>query len=720
MIKNKPIRTNKTKKSFRPEFEKRNQDTIGKDTDGIQETLSRIALLARGSQTQWLTMNAYLAFVATTLLGMRDVDFIAANNLVSLPIVQVQIDTTTFVLVGPTLGLLLFMHFHVQLSKLWNAVAQLPSGRKASGLEHKIHPWLLFDLVLSLRGDVDNSDRPARRLTLLTVFAFVWLTGPLTLAFFWWRSAVSHNEIITLLHSSFFFLSVYFASLSWRQLKRTADRDSIAKPQKPSRFLMLFLCFAIVALGWLRSEGGIDKYVNAIAKFYDDNAPYNWPETTYVSREDGIGQRLRYGQETDAERLAWIRDQVMSLDDFLMVVEHPYIGGRTWTFHPLANIDLAGVSVSERPTGWLGYESERDKFRRERCADFGNEFPERLCGSGVYNQHEYRDVEQERSKHCEAIDRDSCMLAFVSQDRSIAEDWRRERQLRRANIAPLDLKSSDLRQAIANNAIFTNVLLDHSRFDGGIFWNSDFEGASLRSLLAYNAQFGGSNFQDVNFRGATLVDSVFQRSLLDSADFQWTYINDSYFGISDLSEADFQNAILIDVGFNGSMLVGTSFEQTALDYPVFRNTLVENVSFRYAIIIGGVFFETVVAQASFENTNVKSVIAFGADLSGLVDVTQEQLDVFLADDGTIVPPGRDPVSGKPFRIPMCWIERPVGFEGMVLRQFQRENNSHQIAPPLPERTKEEIEDSWLCSGDQIWKYNSLADRRAWENTEPAK
>lgn len=718
MKKSRPVRARSPKRYLRPAARNGTEAPKSKNSNDLDQVLARIALLAKGSQTQWLTLNAYLAFIATTLLGMRDEDFIATGNLVTLPLVQVQIDTTTFVIVGPALGLLLYMYFHAQLSKLWNSILLLPSGTQAEGLEQKIHPWLLFDLILSIRGDINNSDRPARRITHFTVLTFVWLTGPVVIAYFWWRSAVAHSEFITLFHSLLFVAGIYFAFLSWRQLMIAVEGSDQSRSRIRSKVLFWGLFLTVGTIGWLRSEGGIDKYVNAVVKMYDNNAPFNWRETTLVSREDGLGQRVRFGQEADAERLKWIRERFLSLDDLQIELEHPFIGGVTWGIHPLARIDIAGASFADRPNGWLGFLDERDMFRRETCASHAVEIPLRLCGSLIHNQYEYESVQQERSEFCSENSSDgNCLSAFISTDRMIAEEWRRERRLRRASIAPVEFRRTDLRHAIANNSVFTNALLEHSRFDGGRFWNSDFEGADLLLIQAYKAAFDGSNFQDASLRSAELVDSVFQGSLFDSARFDWAYINDSYFGVSDLSGASFDTAILIEVGFNGSLLVNTSFRKTKLDYPTFRNARLEGVSFWNGVITGGFFEETIVKQASLDRTNVKSVIAFGADLSGLVDVQQSQLDVFLADEYTTVPLGVDTETGKPFRVPTCWLDKPEGFDGMVRIQHERENNPYQIAPPLPERTKEKIEASWLCSGSQTWRYHNTSAKEAWEGTE---
>ncbi|MEL6998460.1 MAG: hypothetical protein AAFP68_09380, partial [Pseudomonadota bacterium] len=95
-------------------------------TDPPTPEIARINALSLVARTTWFGLLAYLAFVGVTLLGVEDADFFVPSRQTQLPLVNVSIPTSAFFWFAPLLGAGLYTYLHLQLVKLWEALATPP------------------------------------------------------------------------------------------------------------------------------------------------------------------------------------------------------------------------------------------------------------------------------------------------------------------------------------------------------------------------------------------------------------------------------------------------------------------------------------------------------------------------------------------------------------------------------------------------------------------
>ena len=186
--------------------------------------IARINELSLIARTTWFGLLAYLAFVGITLLGVEDADFFVPSRQTQLPLVNVAIPTSSFFWFAPILGAALYAFLHLQLLKLWEALATPPPTLDGKHLSELIHPWLISDYALSHRTDNALRERPLAWLSHLATWGLVWLAGPVILTGFWLRSMPAHDVLMTLIIGLCLMNCLHVAFTShWTLTERMAD-----------------------------------------------------------------------------------------------------------------------------------------------------------------------------------------------------------------------------------------------------------------------------------------------------------------------------------------------------------------------------------------------------------------------------------------------------------------------------------------------------------------
>ncbi len=161
--------------------------------------IARINEISQMARATWFGLLAYFTFVGITLLGVEDADFFIPSRQTRLPLVNVDIPTADFFLFAPILGAALFIYLHLQLLKLWDALAAPPPEIAGRPLAEHVMPWLINDLALAIRGKGAAAPRPMSWLSYLVTFALVFAAGPILLGWIWVRYWPSHDERTTLI-----------------------------------------------------------------------------------------------------------------------------------------------------------------------------------------------------------------------------------------------------------------------------------------------------------------------------------------------------------------------------------------------------------------------------------------------------------------------------------------------------------------------------------------
>lgn len=190
--------------------------TIAEATSNAQKLF--IAMLS-GCLYSWLT-------IATT----KDAALLTNSASSPLPIIGTALPIVGFYLVAPVVLLALYFYFHLNMQRLWEALADLPAvfpdGRS---LNKRADPWLLNGLVsahfVRLRCERPSLSRVQQCLSIL----LAWWVVPATLFVFWGRFLVRHDWFATGLHVGLVAAAIGFGWMSYR-LACTTLRGASHRP----------------------------------------------------------------------------------------------------------------------------------------------------------------------------------------------------------------------------------------------------------------------------------------------------------------------------------------------------------------------------------------------------------------------------------------------------------------------------------------------------------
>ncbi|MGD1916079.1 MAG: hypothetical protein ACFCBV_07820 [Phycisphaerales bacterium] len=153
--------------------------------DSVKRRLEHVAEVSKQARASWFLMLGFLAFAGVTLLGVEDADFFRYGASTDLPVLNIEIPTRSFFWVAPLLIAGFFVHLHLYLLKLWNAIALLPDTVDGHHTDACVFPWLITDWGLARRKL--RRGRPLCLLNDLIVLALVWILPVVILGLFWWR-----------------------------------------------------------------------------------------------------------------------------------------------------------------------------------------------------------------------------------------------------------------------------------------------------------------------------------------------------------------------------------------------------------------------------------------------------------------------------------------------------------------------------------------------------
>ena len=190
--------------------------TIAKATSNAQKLF--IAVLG-GCVYSWLT-------IATT----KDAALLTNSVSSPLPVIATPLPIVGFYYVAPVLLLALYFYFHLNMQRLWEALADLPAvfpdGRP---LDKRADPWLLNVLVRAHFVRLRSDKPPLSWLQKWISIILGWWLVPVTLLAFWSYFLRRHDWVGTGLHVVLFTASLAGACIFYRLARGTLRGE----PRKP-------------------------------------------------------------------------------------------------------------------------------------------------------------------------------------------------------------------------------------------------------------------------------------------------------------------------------------------------------------------------------------------------------------------------------------------------------------------------------------------------------
>jgi len=154
-----------------------------------------------------------------------------------------------------------------------------------------------------------------------------------------------------------------------------------------------------------------------------------------------------------------------------------------------------------------------------------------------------------------------------------------------------------------------------------------------------------ARLEQANLEGATLDDADLSGAKMDGAT---------------LSDASLERVALAMADLNGASLGGARMRGVDLTSADLReaNLLVANLE-------GADVSRADFRNADWSRTFTRALVAYGADLRGASNLTQDQLDEMVGDEETLLPDGPAPDTGKAYHVWTCWQQSPPDLDAIV-------------------------------------------------------
>ena len=647
------------------------------DKDPIIE---RINTLTQTSRTTWFGLLSYLAFVGVTLLGVEDADFFIDSRQTDLPLIGVSIPTASFFVFAPILGAALYIYLHLHLRKLWEVLNKANARPGDKRLEEQVLPWLVSDLVLRMRKDDAIKARPMDWLAGLVTRLLVWVAGPFVLLAFWWRSMPAHDEWLTLLIGGTAILSLYAGFSSWWRLQ---DCRKLEESQPTlwrgwyRRPLAAITIISLIAVSWLRTEGGIDFYVNRAIDIYENLVRNGAPLERFTGKKFNNGDEKPplYVQEEFVANLPW----VWTLDNVtfptLADLEERGVVVIDWTpstpsclepndpaYPPkarnrivawvvckrtglagrstLARTDLAGVEIVPDTAGIPARDIAQRRFRAQWCRRQG--LPLNVCGNVYTVANRAPDhVLFQRTQWCLDNDypraplktvgtpglspnkpdpelssegRGKCGGFFAGQDEDFEEEWAAERANTLAQLERRDLRGRDLRGAELFRAILTDADLTAARLEGADLFRARMEGADLTAAQMEGADLYGARLEGADLRDARLEGADLGEARMEGADLFRARMEGADLRRARLEGADLRDARLERADLRWARLEGANFGRARLEGADLHDARLEGADLTAAQMEGANLREARLEGADLTAAQMEGAILYGAHI----------------------------------------------------------------------------------------------------------
>ena len=182
----------------------------------------------------------------------------------------------------------------------------------------------------------------------------------------------------------------------------------------------------------------------------------------------------------------------------------------------------------------------------------------------------------------------------------------------------------------------------------------DWSGCRKRNVILSDTDFSGANFNKTDLFGSDMRETNFANANLSRANMTRVNISESDLTKADLSKVDGGRMVLQDVDLTDSSLEKAElsradFESSNLTNANLNKTELGRSNFTNANLTGAQITFTNLARANFTDANMSGTdlqkswtyltVFEGVDLSGVVNLSQEQLELACGDSDTKLPAG---------------------------------------------------------------------------------
>lgn len=584
------------------------------------QVIKRIDEIIQNARTTWFALLGVLVFAGITLLGVKDIDFFAAQSETKLPLVGVSVPVEYFFWAGAALVTALYVYFHLYLELLWAALGKAPARIDDAPLSEHVSPWLVVEWALRYRdwlaaqkarrqeriaaAEASERQQPIRQIlragfdwlypgeppersatqrimgwvgTTITL-SLVWLFGLFVLFYFWWRSMPAHIDWMSLWLGLLFTFALWIAWRNWRAAKRLLDgRGSTwarsnfrTRVEMGVRTFSIFASLMVIMSSITLVRTASDWWPGEHALWKDYGKGKSAADWIKLYRED----KLAYWDQR------W-QEAVSATDKWQYYADRAYTN---FFSDFIVGADLQEAQLVALPKDWLSRDEAEKEFRAEWAKREG------LLYRAPFPDIPKRDVEadfqsalSQELKTLEGYAPDGRAPPFdaakfrerwaVSQgiaprspfpvlsawqpEAAFQQAWTAHRKTWLDTQAKPILTDRNLRRANLEGAFFPGMKLNNARLEGAILIAANLEGADLR-----RARLQGADLTDAWMEGANLERARIDGANLFSANLEGARLLLARLGGANLKEANLQGADLFkaifkEAQFSGAKLFGT-------------------------------------------------------------------------------------------------------------------------------------------------------------------
>ncbi|MCK5608462.1 pentapeptide repeat-containing protein, partial [Candidatus Pacearchaeota archaeon] len=458
---------------------------------GPLKRVSDASILAKG--IFFAIIPACIYFILT-ISPTKDVDLITNSTLTQLPMIKVPIPIVGFYVAGPIFLLALYVGLHICLQRLCESLTDLPAVfPDGSRLNTKVEPLISARLAQRYFSRLQDNLPQFAKFHDFLLLLLAWYFTPVTAGFFWFKSLVKHDMLITgfyvVILTIFIGAGIKFFVIARSTLKGMPKEKLFDLLMRRSRVKHLGVCVLIGFILLSASAFGTGKFgpwrwkslVNANMNDTDISVkPPNWTGTDTREMDLVIGARLsgkdlRYMQASGA---------------FLVEAD---LNGAELSNANLSNADIRGANL-----------------RRAKLMHAN------LSMAKLRNVNKKADLSEEiHNKKTDLSD---------------------------ANLSETDLSDADL-----NGAILVDAILIKAHLYRVILIEANLSKAKLIDAILSKADLSKAILCDANLSRAMLIDADLCEANLSRADLYGASLIDANLKLADLRMANLSRASLKNI-----------------------------------------------------------------------------------------------------------------------------------------------------------------------------
>ena len=577
------------------------------------EGLKIIAEATSNAQKVFIAMLGGCLYCWLTTGTTKDAALLTNSASSPLPVIGTALPIVGFYLVAPVVLVALYFYFHLNMQRLWEALADLPAvfpdGRP---LDKVADPWLLNGFVRAHFFRLRDERPPLSRMQQWLSILLAWCAVPVTLFVFWGRYLLRHHLLGTLLHVGLLAASIG-GGWTFYRLARATLRGA---PRKP------------FVWGDARKDGRIYKRIAGVSGaclfgviFYLVSAK--------VIEGGGWGT------------LGFWRLAAGSLQE---------IG-----FRPFA--DLGRQDVSTKPSNWTGDVKEYPLVKSANLPQANMQYANAYLAFLVNADMRQADLSKANLSEANLWNADLSDAKLLNADLSNAH--LSKANLSNAHLSGADLSKADLSDANLPNAHLSNANLSGADLSKAKLWSADLSDANLSEADLSEAELDGANLSGADLSKADLLKTKLSLADLSRAKLWNADLSDAKLSNADLSEAELYAANLSGADLTAARLSKTKLSGADLSKAkLWNGSTFSDAKLSHADLSGADLYganlsgadltaapanlsgadpATKLSKANLSEANLDKASLTGVDLRNTEGLTKSQLKKAKTDGYTLLP-----------------------------------------------------------------------------------